>query len=193
MTGIPGGEKVGIPERGWMGAAHTIATLGGTGLLGLWVWMLLMTSVWFHNPPEKLMGLGEPSYRLPALRRLRPSCRTLRRPARRHPHPFLRSISRTIRASCYIQHLPNPPSPGLQAEHGPRGRECRSARYSRRQRGHQSHAVTLTEFGRSVGEGGGDWQGEGRVGLLATLGLSRDALCYLASIDFRSDLCPLVM
>lgn len=36
-----------------------MTTLGGTALLGLWVWMLLMTSVWFHNPPEKLTGLGE--------------------------------------------------------------------------------------------------------------------------------------
>ena len=44
---------------GWGRWVHVAATLGGTGLVGLWVWMLGMTGMWFHNPPEKLTGLGQ--------------------------------------------------------------------------------------------------------------------------------------
>jgi hypothetical protein len=44
---------------GWSGLVYLGVTIGGTALIGLWAWMLGMTSVWFHNPPEKLSGLGE--------------------------------------------------------------------------------------------------------------------------------------
>jgi hypothetical protein len=54
-----GGVGVGIGVGGMSKMSRGMTTLGGTALLGLWVWMLLMTSVWFHNPPEKLTGLGE--------------------------------------------------------------------------------------------------------------------------------------
>jgi hypothetical protein len=57
------GVSVGVGVRSGIGGmsrmSRGMTTLGGTALLGLWVWMLLMTSVWFHNPPEKLTGLGE--------------------------------------------------------------------------------------------------------------------------------------
>ncbi|WWD19910.1 hypothetical protein CI109_104379 [Kwoniella shandongensis] len=45
-------------ERGWLGIAHVVATVLGTGLTGIWLWMVVMTAVYFHNPPEKLSGLA---------------------------------------------------------------------------------------------------------------------------------------
>ena len=36
---------------------HTLAEVLGTALVGLWVWMLFMTGLYFHNPQEKLSGL----------------------------------------------------------------------------------------------------------------------------------------
>lgn len=55
------GERSGSVGRagGWGKWVHVLATWGGTALVGLWVWMVGMTGVWFHNPPEKLSGLGE--------------------------------------------------------------------------------------------------------------------------------------
>jgi hypothetical protein len=38
---------------------HGVATALGTALLGLWVFMLGVTAVYFHSPEEKLSGLGE--------------------------------------------------------------------------------------------------------------------------------------
>jgi hypothetical protein len=48
------GANVGRGE----GGVHLGVTVAGTVLVGIWGWMLLMTSVWFHNPPEKISGLG---------------------------------------------------------------------------------------------------------------------------------------
>lgn len=50
---------MGDDGRGWIGVVHRMVTGAGTGLVGLWIWMLLMTAVWFHNPPEKITGLRE--------------------------------------------------------------------------------------------------------------------------------------
>ncbi|ORY25448.1 inositol phospholipid synthesis and fat-storage-inducing TM-domain-containing protein [Naematelia encephala] len=36
---------------------HRLVTLLGTALVALWLWMLLMTAIYFHNPPEKISGL----------------------------------------------------------------------------------------------------------------------------------------
>jgi hypothetical protein len=41
------------------GTINYLATLFATALIGLWTFMLGVTAVWFHNPPEKLAGLGE--------------------------------------------------------------------------------------------------------------------------------------
>lgn len=41
------------------GQVHTVATLFGSALVGLWLVMLGATAVYFHNPPEKLSGLGK--------------------------------------------------------------------------------------------------------------------------------------
>ena len=43
---------------------HGVATVLGTALLGLWVFMLGVTAVYFHSPEEKLSGLGECGSRL---------------------------------------------------------------------------------------------------------------------------------
>ena len=44
---------------GWGKWVHAIATWSGTIFIALWVWMLTMTAIWFHNTPEKLSGLGQ--------------------------------------------------------------------------------------------------------------------------------------
>jgi hypothetical protein len=38
---------------------HGIATVLASTLLGLWVFMLGVTAVYFHSPEEKLSGLGQ--------------------------------------------------------------------------------------------------------------------------------------
>jgi len=57
------GENTRIRPVGRAGGAgkwvHGTATVLGTALVGLWIWMVGMTAVWFHNPPEKVSGLGE--------------------------------------------------------------------------------------------------------------------------------------
>lgn len=55
------GERSGSIGRagGWGRWVHIAATWAGTGLVGLWIWMVAMTAVWFHDPPEKLSGLSE--------------------------------------------------------------------------------------------------------------------------------------
>lgn len=45
--------------RGLKGVLHVISTVAGTALIGLWIWMLLMTAVYFHETREKLAGLGK--------------------------------------------------------------------------------------------------------------------------------------
>ncbi|KIR68274.1 hypothetical protein I314_01772 [Cryptococcus bacillisporus CA1873] len=55
-----GGKTAGLLNgrgRGWKGKVHGLITLAATGLVGIWMWMVLMTAVYFHNPPEKLAGL----------------------------------------------------------------------------------------------------------------------------------------
>lgn len=37
---------------------HSLTTLAGSGLVLLWLWMTAMTGVYFHNPQEKISGLG---------------------------------------------------------------------------------------------------------------------------------------
>lgn len=46
------------PARGLKGMVHALATVAGTALTALWVWMLFMTAVYFHDLEEKLAGLG---------------------------------------------------------------------------------------------------------------------------------------
>ncbi|KAK4689448.1 ABC-2 type transport system permease protein, partial [Tremellales sp. Uapishka_1] len=36
---------------------HTVSTYAGSALLALWIWMIFMTSIYFHNPSEKITGL----------------------------------------------------------------------------------------------------------------------------------------
>jgi len=50
----PGGRE-GVA---WEGRVNQGAALLGTALIGVWTWMMLMTGVYFHNPLEKLSGLG---------------------------------------------------------------------------------------------------------------------------------------
>ncbi|CAK9787448.1 hypothetical protein CC85DRAFT_288576 [Cutaneotrichosporon oleaginosum] len=50
------GQKA--PVRGPRGLVHAFSTVAGSALIGLWVWMLLMTALYFHNLKEKLAGLG---------------------------------------------------------------------------------------------------------------------------------------
>lgn len=57
-----GAERLG----GIRGIVYRASTAAGTVLVGIWVWMLLMTAVYFHDPDEKLAGLGEFSLLLPA-------------------------------------------------------------------------------------------------------------------------------
>lgn len=45
-------------DRGWWGVGNSAAALFGTFLIQLWVWMLGMTGAYFHDPKEKLAGLG---------------------------------------------------------------------------------------------------------------------------------------
>lgn len=52
-------QRVGAPAR-----LHAAATLLATMLIGLWVWMLFMTAVYFHDPQEKFAGLGKRCYSL---------------------------------------------------------------------------------------------------------------------------------
>lgn len=52
-----GGQEVGTIGRG--GVVNQVATLFGSALIGLWAFMLGVTAVYFHNPPEKVSGLGE--------------------------------------------------------------------------------------------------------------------------------------
>ncbi|OWZ38491.1 hypothetical protein C356_04283 [Cryptococcus neoformans c45] len=55
-----GGKTAGLLNgrgRGWKGKIHGLIALAATGLIGIWMWMVLMTAVYFHNPPEKLAGL----------------------------------------------------------------------------------------------------------------------------------------
>lgn len=40
------------------GRLHVLATYAGTGLIGLWVWMLVTTAYYFHDVHEKLAGLA---------------------------------------------------------------------------------------------------------------------------------------
>ena len=51
-------ESVGRAS-GWGKWVHSIATWVGTAFIALWVWMVAMTAIWFHNTPEKLSGLGK--------------------------------------------------------------------------------------------------------------------------------------
>jgi len=48
-------------DRGWWGVGNSAAALFGTFLIQLWVWMLGMTGAYFHDPKEKLAGLGKSS------------------------------------------------------------------------------------------------------------------------------------
>lgn len=45
--------------KGVRGIVHVLSTVAGTALIGLWVWMLFMTAVYFHHTHEKLAGFGE--------------------------------------------------------------------------------------------------------------------------------------
>ena len=54
---VPIDEATGSLGRG--GSFNAYATVFGTALIGLWTFMLGATAVYFHNPPEKLTGLGE--------------------------------------------------------------------------------------------------------------------------------------
>ncbi|WWC72287.1 uncharacterized protein I206_106249 [Kwoniella pini CBS 10737] len=36
---------------------HKWSGIAASGLVGIWCWMVLMTGIYFHNPPEKLSGL----------------------------------------------------------------------------------------------------------------------------------------
>ncbi|WVQ94971.1 hypothetical protein IAU59_002062 [Kwoniella sp. CBS 9459] len=50
-------RKVMRLHRGWLGILHQWSGVAATGLVVVWAWMILMTAVYFHNPPEKLSGL----------------------------------------------------------------------------------------------------------------------------------------
>ncbi|WVW86456.1 hypothetical protein I302_108504 [Kwoniella bestiolae CBS 10118] len=44
-------------DNGTLALIHYWSGIAATGLVGIWCWMILMTGVYFHNPPEKLSGL----------------------------------------------------------------------------------------------------------------------------------------
>lgn len=46
-------------RKGSAARLHAVATVLATALVGLWVWMLFMTAVYFHDVDEKMAGLGE--------------------------------------------------------------------------------------------------------------------------------------
>jgi hypothetical protein len=48
-------------DRGSVAQIHHVVGVLATILVGGWIWMILMTAVYFHNPPEKLSGLRESS------------------------------------------------------------------------------------------------------------------------------------
>ena len=58
-TPAPFTPPVATPRVGRGGTINYAATLFATALIGLWTFMLGVTAVWFHNPPEKLAGLGK--------------------------------------------------------------------------------------------------------------------------------------
>ncbi|WWC91993.1 uncharacterized protein L201_006947 [Kwoniella dendrophila CBS 6074] len=44
-------------DQGIQSITHKWSGVAATGLVAIWCWMILMTAVYFHNPPEKLSGL----------------------------------------------------------------------------------------------------------------------------------------
>ena len=52
-------DGAGIGSVGRGGTVNHLAAVFGTALIGLWAFMLGATAVYFHNPQEKLAGLGE--------------------------------------------------------------------------------------------------------------------------------------
>ncbi|OCF77532.1 hypothetical protein I204_01520 [Kwoniella mangroviensis CBS 8886] len=44
-------------DDGYSALIHRWSGIAATGLVGIWCWMILMTGIYFHNPPEKLSGL----------------------------------------------------------------------------------------------------------------------------------------
>lgn len=55
-AGLPVNSNAG---RGYWGLGNTVIALFGTSIVQLWVWMLAMTGAYFHDPKEKLAGLGK--------------------------------------------------------------------------------------------------------------------------------------
>lgn len=57
---IRSGQFINVNDgRGIWGLSNAVTALLGTLLVQLWVWMLGMTGAYFHDPKEKLAGLGE--------------------------------------------------------------------------------------------------------------------------------------
>ncbi|WRT69958.1 uncharacterized protein IL334_006949 [Kwoniella shivajii] len=44
-------------DTGSINTAHWWISVSATVLVGIWAWMILMTGIYFHNPPEKLSGI----------------------------------------------------------------------------------------------------------------------------------------
>ena len=51
------------PKPRFIPRAHAYAINATLGLLAMWWWMAIMTSVYFHSPVEKLSGFGESTVR----------------------------------------------------------------------------------------------------------------------------------
>ncbi|WVR09678.1 hypothetical protein IAU60_006753 [Kwoniella sp. DSM 27419] len=44
-------------DQGWLRTVHRVSGVAATCLMGIWAFMLFMTAIYFHAPPEKLSGL----------------------------------------------------------------------------------------------------------------------------------------
>ncbi|WVQ83729.1 hypothetical protein IAT38_005873 [Cryptococcus sp. DSM 104549] len=52
------GGQGAVGASGQNGVVHEVVAAAGTALVAIFSWMILMTAVYFHNPPEKLAGLA---------------------------------------------------------------------------------------------------------------------------------------
>lgn len=73
-------------RHGGKARLHAFATVVATALIGLWVWMLFMTAIYFHDVDEKLAGLGMSNHKCIADYSSWPVCR--RRDSYRHTTPI---------------------------------------------------------------------------------------------------------
>jgi hypothetical protein len=59
---IGGGSSVGLDvdlgRKGALAWVHSAVVVAGVSLVGVWIWMMGVTGIHFHDPLEKIAGLG---------------------------------------------------------------------------------------------------------------------------------------